>query len=240
MGKMGYHPVPKEGMARTDLPKMFPEDHELGIRYHPETAHDKVSRFNKHTSCDASWLAPDPSVHGLANSSKNRVYPKEQNFMYTEQEEEPVDPLKTDRIEIQVHFRGNAVRGPASMGHRIMLVVQDKESILELKERVQDQMLDRDADRDYKPEQMLLFLHDELLEDSNSVAHYGIKKYQTLNAQMKVGFGTHDGLFTTVAKYKWRKKTGFEKDKNGDPVMCDGYGMDHDSRFPEGYDSDDE
>merc|ERR1712166_480177 len=242
MGKMGYHPYPKVPLARSDVPQMHPKDDEMGIRYHPETEHDKVSRHGMHKACDVSWLAPDTRVHGLANKPNNRVYSKEDNFVYTMKKfEEDEDLLKPrERNEIQIHFRGNALRGSATMGHRMVLVVKDRESIRDIKVRVQDQMLDRDDNRDYNPDQMLFFFEDELLDDAKSLASCGIKKWNSINVVMKAGFGTHDGLFTATAGYKWRKETGPERTEHGDPKLDDHSGLDWDTRFPPDYDSSDE
>eukprot|EP00658_Telonema_sp_P-2_P037846 TRINITY_DN27209_c0_g1_i2.p2 TRINITY_DN27209_c0_g1~~TRINITY_DN27209_c0_g1_i2.p2 ORF type:complete len:266 (-),score=71.23 TRINITY_DN27209_c0_g1_i2:272-1069(-) len=225
---------------RTDLPKMWLDPGEAGIRYDPVTDHDKVSRFGQHEACDASWVAADPRVHGLANDERNRVYPKEDNFMHQEQLVVEGEPSKeTGLFQLQLRFRGNSVRGNVSGGHRVVLQSEPAETVLSLKERLQDQMLDRDSDRNYHPGSILFFWRDQLLEDARTVGEYGIGKWETVNVQMRAGFGTAEGeLFSTVAEYKWDAHTGFERDKRGDPVLMDGYGMDHDSRYLEGYDSD--
>merc|ERR1712070_36408 len=231
----GYRPKP-----RKDIPKIVygvdgvdPEGGEDGIRYHPDTGHDKYSRFMKHSDCSVSWLCADPKEHGLANSPKNRVYKRSENFCYTEDEISkkktiaPHDP----KNEIQVRFKGNSIRGSNSNGVRVILETKDSESIRSIKERIQDQMLDRDADRDYAPDQQLLFFEDLLLEDDKTIGDYGIKMHHTINAEMRCGFGTSSGLFTTVAEYEWNEHRGFETNKRGEPILKDGYGWDTDSRY---------
>ena len=208
----GYRPKP-----RKDIPKIVygvdgldPEGGEDGIRYHPDTGHDKHSRFMQHTDCSVKWLCPDPRKHGLANENKNRVYEKEENFCYTEDEAQKKKPMipHDARNEIQIRFKGNSVRGSNSNGVRVILETEDCERIRSIKERIQDQLLDRDADRDYAPEEQLLFFEDELLEDDKTIGDYGIKMYHTINAEMRCGFGTSRGLFTTVAEYEWNEHRG--------------------------------
>merc|ERR1712195_202022 len=163
-----------------------------------------VDRVTPHTTTDVRWIA-DLKRGGLPNDRTNRVYPKAINFCYTQDfgfKMKSFVPSSEPSNDIQVRFRGNH-------GQRLILETEDVETIRSIKARVQDQMLDMDDDRDYPVDQQQMYFHNKLLEDDRTIGHYGIKRWQTINLTMKVGFP----LFSNVCEYEAKR------DKSGRPVL---------------------